>query len=287
MTVPIPAEPETSTRTELIVREPAEALAGVLDIPGPPATEGLPALWHWMYLLERGRQRDLGPDGHPRYGIPAPPGPGRLRMFGGGRVQTYSALRFGEPAVRTTRLVRTVEKVGSSGPMTLVTVRSEIEQDDHLVVADEQDIIYRVAGSRVQPRPAAAGAPLAEESAPDGRLELDVDPVLLFRFSALTYNAHRIHYDEAYAAREGYPGLVVHGPLQALLMGECFRRSGVSLQATVFSYRLVAPTFGSQRLTVRSQVLDGRRFARVTDGHGRTTATATLESLGGPAPGAW
>jgi 3-methylfumaryl-CoA hydratase len=286
MTTTPPAETETSSRTELIAREPAEALAGVLDMPPPPAEEHLPPLWHWAYLFERRRQSDLGPDGHPAHGIPAPPGPGRLRMFGGGRVWTYSALRFGEPAVRTTRLVRAVEKTGASGPMTLVTVRSDIEQDGHLVVTDEQDILYRVADSTVRNRPPApAPPPPAEEPAPEGRLELDVDPVVLFRFSALTYNAHRIHYDAAYAAEEGYPGLVVHGPLQALLMGECFRRTGVSLSRTIFSYRLVAPTFGSQRLTVTSQLVDGRGSARVADGNGRTTATATLEPLGEATPG--
>jgi 3-methylfumaryl-CoA hydratase len=273
-----PAEPESSVRTELITREPAEALAGVLDIAAPSVEEGLPALWHWTYLLERRRQSDLGPDGHPTHGIPAPPGPGRLRMFGGGRVSTYSALEFGRPAVRTTRLVREVEKVGASGPMTLVTVRSDIEQDGRLAITDEQDIVYRVAGPLAPARGAAA--PQADEPAPEGRLEMPVDPVVLFRFSALTYNAHRIHYDATYAAEEGYPGLVVHGPLQALLMGECLRRSGVRLQGTVFAYRLVAPTFGAQRLTVTSQVVDGQRSARVQDRQGRTTATATLQPLG-------
>lgn len=272
-----PAEPGRSARTELISREPAEALAGLLDIAPPSIEEGLPALWHWTYLLERRRQSDLGIDGHPTHGIPAPPGPGRLRMFGGGRVSTYSELQFGRPAVRTTRLVREVEKVGASGPMTLVTVRSDIEQDGRLAITDEQDIVYRIAGSSVRPRPAAASP--ADEPATEGRLEMDVDQVVLFRFSALTYNAHRIHYDAAYATEEGYPDLVVHGPLQALLMGECFHRSGVPLRGMVFAYRLVAPTFGRQRLTVTSHLVDGNRLARVQDARGLTTATATLRPL--------
>jgi 3-methylfumaryl-CoA hydratase len=212
-----PARPEAGARTEVITPGPAEALAGVLDIGAPAPAEGLPELWHWVYLLDRRPQRDLGPDGHPTTGIPAPPEPGRLRMFGGGRVSTLAPLRFGEPARRTTRLVREVEKVGASGPMTLATVRTDIEQDGHPAIVEEQDIVYRMAGSTVRSRPAAAAD--AEEPAPDGRLELQVDPVLLFRFSALTYNAHRIHYDAQYTAREGYPDLVVHGPLQALLMG--------------------------------------------------------------------
>jgi 3-methylfumaryl-CoA hydratase len=264
-----------SSRTELITTGPAEGLAGVLDIAAPEGD--LPELWHWMYLMDRRPQRDLGPDGHPTTGIPAPPEPGRLRMFGGGRVSTYAPLRFGEPATRTTRLVREVEKVGASGPMTLATVRTEIEQAGRVAIVDEQDIVYRAGGSTLRPRAAATAED--DEPAPEGRLELRVDPVVLFRFSALTYNAHRIHYDAHYTAAEGYPDLVVHGPLQALLMGECFRRSGISLVGSTFAYRLVTPTFGAQLLTVTSRGADGERSARVQDGEGRTTATATLRRL--------
>jgi 3-methylfumaryl-CoA hydratase len=153
-----------------------------------------------------------------------------------------------------------------------------------VAIVDEQDIVYRGTGSTGTSRPAAATAD--DAPAPEGRLEMRVDPVVLFRFSALTYNAHRIHYDAQYTASEGYPDLVVHGPLQALLMGECFRRSGISLLGTTFAYRLVAPTYGAQLLTVTSQVVDGERSARVQDGQGRTTATATLRRLDGPAPAA-
>jgi 3-methylfumaryl-CoA hydratase len=113
-----------------------------------------------------------------------------------------------------------------------------------------------------------------------------VDPVLLFRFSALTFNAHRIHYDAPYAAQEGYPGLVVHGPLQALLMGECLRRAGHSMLGARFAYRLVAPTYGEQRLTVSSTVEKSYQTALVYDGAGQTTATATLEPVETPGAGA-
>jgi 3-methylfumaryl-CoA hydratase len=267
------AEAETSRRTELIIPEPAEALAGLLDI-DPPYGEKVPALWHWVYLLERRRQRDLGPDGHPTHGIPAPPGPGRLRMFAGGRVSTHVPLRFGEPATRTTRVIRTVEKVGKSGPLTFVTVRSDIEQGGRLAIADEQDIVYRGPGSTLAVKPGTAETP-APTAATAG-LALDVDSVVLFRFSALTYNAHRIHYDSAYAAREGYPGLVVHGPLQALMMGELIRRSGLTLVGQEFAYRLVAPMFGEQRLTVALNPEESGVSAQVRDGAGTVTATSAL-----------
>jgi 3-methylfumaryl-CoA hydratase len=267
----LPGEPETSTRTELITLEPAEALAGMLDIDAPSAGDELPALWHWIYLLERRRQSDLGPDGHPRHGIPAPPGPGRLRMFAGGRVSMHTPLRFRQPATRTTRVIRTAEKEGKSGLLTFVTVRSDIEQGGRLAIADEQDIVYRAPGSTL---PAKSNT--AETPAPMGSLALDVDSVVLFRFSALTYNAHRIHYDSAYAAQEGYPGLVVHGPLQALMMGELIRRSGVPLVGQEFAYRLVAPMFGEQRLTAAPNPEETGVSAQVWDATGRVTATSTL-----------
>ncbi|MFC8502615.1 mesaconyl-C4 CoA hydratase [Pedococcus sp. NPDC057267] len=280
-------------RTELVTPEPAEALAGLLDIDPPASTDGLPPLWHWVYLLERRRESELGPDGHPTRGIPAPPGPGRLRMFAGGRVTAYGLLRFGAEATRSTRVLRSVEKQGRSGPLTFVTVRSEVEQEGRLVVAEEQDIVYREAGSTLtgtrgatpDPRAAADAAdapapstPASDAPASEGhRLQLAVDPVLLFRFSALTYNAHRIHYDQAYAAAEGYPGLVVHGPLQALLMGEAVRRSGVPVLGREFAYRLVAPTYGAQPLTVTTgDGAPGVVEASVHDGSGVRTATSTL-----------
>ena len=269
-------EPETSTRTELIALGPAEGLAGVLDIDAPSADDELPALWHWVYLLERPRQSDLGPDGHPRHGIPAPPGPGRLRMFAGGRVSMHTPLRFDEPATRTTRVIRTIEKEGKSGPLTFVTVRSDIEQDGRLAIADERDIVYRAPGSRL---PVMANAD--ETPPPEDSLALDVNSVMLFRFSALTYNAHRIHYDSAYTTQqEGYSGLVVHGPLQALMMGELIRRSGLPLVGQEFAYRLIAPAVGEQRLT--AMMCDPEETgvsAQVRDATGIVTATCTLRPL--------
>jgi len=262
----------TSTRTELITSEPAEGLAALLDIDAPSAQEPLPALWHWVYLLERYKESELGPDGHPTHGIPAPPGLGRLRMFAGGRVSMHTPLRFGVPATRTTSVVRTAEKEGRSGLLTFVTVRNDIAQSGRLAITDEQDLVYRSPGSTLPARPTADNTtPL-----PPGGLALDVDSLLLFRFSALTYNAHRIHYDPAYAAQEGYPGLVVHGPLQALMMSELMRRSGATLVGREFAYRLVAPMFGAQRLTVVPDPKKSTVAAQIKDATGRTTATSTL-----------
>jgi len=264
---------ERVVRTELIIPEPSEALANLLgtDIP----TDELPPLWHWIHLLEKRPHADLGRDGHPTFGIPAPPGPGRKRMFAGGLVSTYAPLVFGKPATRTTWVAATTEKQGSTGPLTFVTVRNEYTQGGRVCIVDDNDIVYRTPGSNLAPR---AGTLRDEpEPAPRGpALTLTADEALLFRFSALTYNAHRIHYDHNWVREEGYGDLVVHGPLQALMMGELVRRRGDGLVGKQFDYRLVSPMIGPQTLTVLAGEAGVNASAEVRDVHGTVTAVSTL-----------
>ena len=260
-------------RTEVLAPEPAEALAALLDIEVPG--EGtLPPLWHWVYLLERRAQRDLGPDGHPTFGIPAPPGPGRRRMFAGGRVTTRRPLVVGVEATRTTWVSRSTEKLGRTGPLSFVTVHNEITQAGQVAVVDEQDIVYRSPDATVPVGPDGGGPPIAAPREP--LLTFDVDTTVLFRFSALTYNAHRIHYDVEYTRQEGYGDLVVHGPLQALMMGELLRRSGVDLAGREYAYRLVSPMIGPQLMTVVAADEGIARGAEVRDRHGTVTALSGL-----------
>jgi len=264
---------ERVVRTELIIPEPSEALANLLgtDIP----TDELPPLWHWIHLLEKRPHADLGRDGHPTFGIPAPPGPGRKRMFAGGRVRTHASLIFGRPATRTTWVAATTEKHGSTGPLTFVTVRNEYTQGGRVAIVDDNDIVYRTPGSNVAPR---AGT-LRDEPEPAPRepaLTLTADEALLFRFSALTYNAHRIHYDHNWVREEGYGDLVVHGPLQALMMGELVRRRGDGLVGKQFDYRLVSPMIGPQTFTVLAGEAGVNASAEVRDVHGTVTALSTL-----------
>jgi 3-methylfumaryl-CoA hydratase len=276
---------EVVERTELIVPSPAEALGSLLDVPTPDlyAGEPLPLLWHWLYLLERPATTDLGPDGHPVRGtVPTPPGPGRRRMWAGGRVTHLGGLRIGAPATRRTDIVRSVDKQGRSGPITIVTVRHQLSQHGKPAIEEEQDILYRdAAGSLPTPHSdlAAAGqrsvggsaaaslasASSASASSASGDWTVATPATLLFRFSALTYNAHRIHYDRDYARGvEGYPGLVVHGPLQALLMSEAVRRQRpVPRHGTLFSYRLVAPVFDHEGLVVSVHRSDAPSIAAV------------------------
>lgn len=266
---------EHTTRTEVLAPEPAEALAAVLDI-DPPVNGLLPPLWHWLYLLPRPRTADLSPDGHPSTGIPAPPGPGRRRMFAGGRITPHRPLRLGVPATKLTEVVDVREKQGRSGPLTFATVRITISQAEQPAIVEEQDIVYRAPGGSTIPAAAADSEP-AQESWPGPRLELPVDEALLFRFSALTFNAHRIHYDRDWAAHEGYSGLVVHGPLQAILMAELLRREDVELTGRTFAHRLVAPLVGVPRPLVAAAAEPGPDAGvRAGDGFGLVSAVASL-----------
>lgn len=291
-------EPGTVERTEVLAHAPAAALAGLLGVEEPDAERGsLPLLWHWLYTLERPAQADLGADGHPVRGtVPAPPAPGRRRMWAGGRVTTHAPLRFGVPVTRRTRVLEQVDKEGRSGALTFVTVGHELEQDGRVAVREEQDIVYRDAagggsgknadgsgsgstggsggGGRVPPQDRTVVAPEPHE------WEIAVDPVLLFRFSALTYNGHRIHYDREYATSvEGYPGLVTHGPLQAVAMAERARSLGHdATSGAELRYRLVSPLFDDEGLVVGAVPADGGGGLDLSarDRFGRRTAQARL-----------
>jgi 3-methylfumaryl-CoA hydratase len=275
---------EVRELTELITPGPAEALAGLLGVPRPDAA--LPLLWHWVYLLDRPPQAILGADGHPaRDAIPTPPAPGVRRMFAGGRVSQHAPLRTGAEATRRTWQASSTLKQGRSGPLHFITVRTEISQGGHVVIAEEQDLVYRKPTQATDgPAPAANGG--TAQATPDAQpppagardWPVEVNPVLLFRFSALTYNAHRIHYDRDYARAEGYPGLLVHGPLQALLMAELARPEPPT--PCTYSYRLVAPLFDGQGLIV-SAAADGDAVRVTTrDRAGRVTAVGVIRPGG-------
>ena len=261
---------------ELITPGPAEALAGLLGVPCPG--EELPLLWHWVYLLDRPPQAILGADGHPaRDAIPTPPGAGLRRMFAGGRVSRHGPLRTGAEATRRTWQAASALKQGRSGPLHFVTVRTEISQGGQVVITEEQDLVYREPAPAAAPvRAAAAAADPQPPPADPGDWRIEVNPVLLFRFSALTYNAHRIHYDRDYARGEGYPGLLVHGPLQALLMAEQARPK--LPPRCDYSYRLVAPLFDGQGLIVSATAAQDGVQVTARDGTGRTTATGVLRA---------
>lgn len=268
-------------RTEILLPGPARALGSLLGVrvPDLEGGAGLPLMWHWVYLLDRPGQDDLGPDGHPVRGtVAAFPGGGRRRVWAGGRVRTFGALRCGEPATKHSRVRSVQDKRGRSGPLKLIVVEHRILQNGRLVVEEQQDVIYREASA-----PAAAPVVAGPAVPPaDGEWAIEVSPTLLFRFSALTYNAHRIHYDRDYARDvEGYPGLLVQGTLQAVAMAEAARAAGhpggPAGDRLRFDYRLVAPLLDHEGLIVGvEREADDRLATAVRDERGRRTAIGTL-----------
>ncbi|MDT7632958.1 MAG: hypothetical protein QOI50_4888 [Pseudonocardiales bacterium] len=247
-----------------------EAFAALLDQPSPldgAAPGVLPPMWHWFGFLAHPAQRELGADGHPAAGRFLPPIPHRRRMFAGARWRQHQPLPVDEPITCRSSVTSVEVKTGRSGEMAFVTVRNEFSRHGELAVLEEQDIVYRS-----QPDPPAAAAeptgvpaqvapaepteqqpteqqPSQGKPAAEQEPRLSPDAALLFRFSALTYNAHRIHYDQPYATGvEGYPGLVVHGPLLALLALELPRRNRPEAPVAEFRYRLRRPAFAGTEL---------------------------------------
>jgi 3-methylfumaryl-CoA hydratase len=270
-------------RSELLIPGPAEALGGLLGVAVPDLANGqsLPLLWHWIYLLDHCAQSDLGPDGHPvRSSLPAPPGQGRRRMWAGGRVRASGPLRCGSPATKRTSVVSVTEKHGRSGHLTFVTVGNQILQNGRLVVDEQQDLVYREAAS-LAPQAIVEDVSAHEVPVGEDEWEIEVSPSLLFRFSALTYNAHRIHYDRDYARDvEGYPALLTHGPLQALAMAEAARALtyGSNPPEVSFEYRLLSPLFDHQGMIVKAVHTRDGTATSVRDSYGRKTAMGTLRS---------
>lgn len=269
--------PQDEILTEVLDPVQAKKLAATLDLdedefaPGAP----VPAMWHWIYFLPRAKQSTIGTDGHPKRGGFFPPVELTRRMFAGQRTTVHRPLLLGREATRRGRIVALDEKSGARGRMVLATARYTIEQDGETCFTDEHDVIYLDAdGKTPEPGPDAFEAP-ADAT---WHRSVTVDPVMLFRYSALIFNGHRIHYDRDYTRdEEGYPGLVVTGPLTATLLAD-LARYGAERPLAAFSFRGRAPLFDS-----RPFHLIGRREgdsvaleARRADGVLAMTATAAL-----------
>ena len=251
----------------------AVALHHLLGSPGavPVAGAPLPPLRHWLAFLPRVPQRDLRVDGHPLHGLLPDGIAGRRRMFAGARLRFHDSLAVDEPLERRGWIGRVATKAGRAGDLVIATVHHDVRGAAGRV-AEEQDLVFLVD----QPAPRGASA---DDPGPDGwpwARDAAVDPTLLFRFSALTYNAHRIHYDRDYAIGvEGYPGLVVHGPLQALTMADLARRHEPERRIAELTFRALGPAFDDGPLLVRGRpdgdtaelatfTHDGRQASRLT-----------------------
>ena len=269
----------TEIRSDQVTIAPVAGLAATLDRddPAPRDADPLPPLWHWLYFLPRYRESEVGPDGHAKRGNFLPPVPLPRRMWAGGRLTFLAPLRIGESVVRTSRIASVTPKTGRSGPLVFVVVRHEVSGPGGLAVVEEHDIVYRDKAKRGETPAAPPPAPARAA----WRRTIRPDPVLLFRYSALTFNGHRIHYDRRYVMEtEGYPGLVVHGPLIATLLADLLRRERPQATFAAFTFRAVAPLFDVAPFEVCGLPADDGRSVRLwaanAAGGLAMDATATL-----------
>lgn len=235
----------------------------------------VPSLGHWLYFLPTARQSELGADGHPRRGGFLPPVSLPRRMWAGSRLTFHRDLRIGSAITRTSRILDVREKVGRSGPLVFVTLMYEVHDETGLAISETQDLVYRGLSPSGQPQPAVAHAPQNEEFV---RTVLP-DPVLLFRYSALTFNGHRIHYDRPFATEvEGYAGLIVHGPLIATLLLDNLLRAHPQARIASYEFRAVSPLDDTAGFTVCGRRDGGRAslWARSAAGALAMQAEATL-----------
>ena len=236
---------------DTITTAPIAALSATLDRDdlAPRDGDALPPLWHWLFFLPRTPMRDVGLDGHPTPGGFMPPvGPTR-RMWAGSRLTFAHLPRIGEAVRRVSRVADVQEKSGASGRLVFITVQHDLHTPRGLAISEAQDIVYRDA-----PTPDRANAtPTAPQAAPQSAFSrvITPDPVLLFRYSALTFNSHRIHYDRRYVTDvEGYPGLVVHGPLIATLLLDLLRREKPEARVQTFNFKAHRPLFDTAPFSI-------------------------------------
>jgi len=236
----------TESLTDSITLAPIRGLSATLDRndPEPNLGDPLPPLWHWLYFLPHHRQSQIGPDGHAARGGFLPPVPLPRRMWAGSRFEWHCPICVGDTLQRSSRVQSVQHKVGKSGDLIFVKVLHELRKGSHLCLSEWHDIVYKSQPheNEVVAQPIIA-AKLIDPSAVLWQREIIPDEVLLFRYSALTFNGHRIHYDRSYVTQhEGYPGLVVHGPLIATLLVDVLRRNA-SRTLKKFEFKAVRPSY--------------------------------------------
>ena len=268
----------SETVHDVVTPTPYAALSATLDreplrpAPGTP----LPALWHWLYFLPLHRQSEIGPDGHARRGGFLPPVPLPRRMWAGSQFQFHRPPRVGDAMTRTSTIQSVEEKSGRSGELVFVKVRHVVRAQSEDCITEYHDIVYRDAAKSTDIAPAPKAAPAASA----WEKKWVPDEVLLFRYSALTFNGHRIHYDRRYVTEvEGYPGLIVHGPLIATLFVDLLRWQMPQATLASFEFRAVRPLFDIHPFWVCGQP-EGKEihlWARVHEGWLAMDATAVIQ----------
>ena len=270
---------KTETLEDHVSLAPMAALSATLDRDDPPPLPGqtLEPCWHWLYFLPVHPQATIAADGHPKRGGFLPPVALRRRMWAGSRMTFLHPLRAGSAVTRTSRIADITTKQGRSGTLVFVRVNHQISDAQGLAIVEDHDIVYREMPLAGETPPQALAARTDEQFS----RRITPDPVLLFRYSALTFNGHRIHYDRPYAmTEEGYPGLVVHGPLIATLLIDQLRRQYPIAQVKTFEFKAISPLFDTAHFDICGR-LDGdlaTLWARGPQGQLALQATATVAS---------
>ncbi len=270
----------TETLHDHITAVPLRGLSATLDRDDPEPSPGtpVPPLGHWLYFLPQTRQSGLGPDGHPLRGGFLPPVPLPRRMWAGGRLrwEPHNPLRVGDSVQRVSRIVSVTHKAGRTGDLVFVLVEHTITNEHGLALTEEHDIVYRAVPLPNDPVP----TPIAAETEAAWQRQIVPDDVLLFRYSALTFNGHRIHYDRQYVTQtEGYPGLVVHGPLIATLLLDLLRYHMPQALLRSFQFKALRPTFDLHPFQVHGQLQADDQNIRLwaSDHQGWLTMQATAQ----------
>lgn len=271
----------SETAEDVVTAAPHAALSATLDRdPARPAPGTiLPPLWHWLYFLPMPRQSEIGPDGHAKRGGFLPPVPLPRRMWAGSQFRFQSPLKVGDALKRVSTIEKVSEKTGRTGSLVFVRVRHEVHANGGAVPAlvEHHDIVYREAAKPGDPAP----VPVASPADAAWEKKWVPDDVLLFRYSALTFNGHRIHYDRRYVTEvEGYPGLLVHGPLIATLLMDLLRERMPTAHVATFEFRALRTIFDLNHFFVCGKPdADGktvRLWAKDHEGWLAMEATATI-----------
>lgn len=264
----------TDEQSDVITAQLVKGLRATLflDIGTPNTGDAAPFTTHWCLAQPVAAMDKLGPDGHPARGGFLPPVPLPRRMWAGGEVQFIAPLQVGDEVTRSSKILDVNVKTGSTGTLCFVNVEHVITTPRGVAIRERQDIVYRDMPTSMAPPAPAPKEPLSAKH----RETHFADPVLLFRYSALTFNGHRIHYDRDYVTKvEFYPGLVFHGPLQAALLVEFSAKLKGGKAPTKFSYRGVSPLFDGADFTVNAnETADGLEVWTAND-KGAPTMKAT------------
>lgn len=271
---------KTDHQHDRVALAPLRALGATLDRqdPAPQPGDDVPSCWHWLYFLPLHQHSEIGHDGHPKRGGFLPPVDLPRRMWAGSRITFERPLLAGKEIQRISRIADVTGKEGRSGALVFVKVSHEISDAQGVAIREEQNIVYRGLAQPGEVPAAPTPAPTDEQFSRTAT----PDPVLLFRYSALTFNSHRIHYDRPYATgEEGYPGLVVHGPLLATLLLDLLRREQPQVRVKTFEFKAMSPLFDTASFSLCGRIDAGvaTLWARGSQGQLAMMAHAEVQEL--------